>query len=129
MTFEIDNIELYFKDKRILNGIYLKAETGKVTSVLGRNGSGKSCLINIAFGTLKAKYCNIRINQKSLNKKLYLTKKAAFLPQYHYTPNRARIASIFKLFEVKWNNFIKEFLLQNFKAHFFIKNKAFKIPK
>lgn len=109
MTFEIDNIELYFKDKRILNGIYLKAEAGKVTSILGRNGSGKSCLINIAFGTLKAKYCNIRINQKPLNKKLYLTKKAAFLPQYHYTPNRARIASIFKLFEVKWNNFIKEF--------------------
>jgi len=26
MTFEIDNVELYFKEKRILNGIYLKAE-------------------------------------------------------------------------------------------------------
>lgn len=109
MTFEIDNIELYFKDKRILNGIYLKAEAGKVTSILGRNGSGKSCLINIAFGTLKAKYCNIRINQKPLNKKLYLTKKAAFLPQYHYTPNHTIIASVFKLFKVKWKNFIEEF--------------------
>lgn len=109
MTFEIDNIELYFKDKRILNGIYLKAETGKVTSILGRNGSGKSCLINIAFGSLDAKYYNIRINKKRLNKKLYLTKKAAFLPQYHYTPNPTRIASVFKLFKVKWKNFIKEF--------------------
>ena len=109
MTFEIDNIELHFKDKRILNGIYLKAKTDKVTSILGRNGSGKSCLINIAFGILKAKYCNIRIDNKPQMKKLYQTKKATFLPQYHYTPNRAKIASIFKLFKVKWSDFIEEF--------------------
>lgn len=109
MTFEIDNIELYFKDKPILNGIYLKAETGKVISILGRNGSGKSCLINIAFGTLKAKYYNIRIDNKPQKKKLYQTKKATFLPQYHYTPNRTKIASVFKLFKVKWIDFIKEF--------------------
>lgn len=109
MTFEIDNIELHFKGKRILNGIYLKAETGKITSILGRNGSGKSCLINIAFGILKAKYCNIRIDNKPQKKKLYQTKKITFLPQYHYTPNRAKIASVFKLFKVKWNDFIEEF--------------------
>lgn len=109
MVLEIDNIELYFKDKRILNGIYLRAETGKITSILGRNGSGKSCLINIAFGTLKAKYCNIRIDKKPLIKKLYLTKRAAFLPQFHYTPNHSKIISIFKLFNVKWNNFIENF--------------------
>ncbi|WP_304142094.1 ATP-binding cassette domain-containing protein [Mesoflavibacter zeaxanthinifaciens] len=109
MTFEIDNIELHFKDKRILNGIYLKAKTGKVTSILGRNGSGKSCLINIAFGILKAKYCNIRIDNKQQKKKLYQTKKATFLPQYHYTPNRAKLASVFKLFKVKWNDFIENF--------------------
>ena len=33
MILEIDNVELYFKNKTILNGIYLKAETGKVTIV------------------------------------------------------------------------------------------------
>ena len=31
MIFEIDNIELDFGKKRILSGIYLKAETGKIT--------------------------------------------------------------------------------------------------
>ena len=49
MILEIDNVELYFSNKRILNGIYLKAETGKVTGILGCNGSGKSCLMNIIF--------------------------------------------------------------------------------
>jgi len=55
LIFELDNVELYFKNKRILNGIYLKAETGKVTAILGENGCGKSSLLNIAFGNLKPK--------------------------------------------------------------------------
>ena len=49
MILEIDNIELSFKNKRILNGIYLKAETGKITGILGSNGSGKTSLLNIMF--------------------------------------------------------------------------------
>ena len=49
MIFELDNVELYFKSKRILNGIYLKSQTGTVTGILGRNGSGKSCLLEIFF--------------------------------------------------------------------------------
>ena len=49
MTAEIDNVELYFKEKRILSGIYLKAETGKVTAILGSNGSGKSCFAKYYF--------------------------------------------------------------------------------
>ena len=70
MKFELDNVELYFKNKRILNGIYLKAETGKVTAILGSNGCGKSCLLNIAFGSLKPKYMLIRLNNKPLLKPL-----------------------------------------------------------
>ncbi len=66
MIFELDNVELYFKNKRILNGIYLKAETGKVTAILGRNGCGKSSLLNIAFGNLKPKYMLIRVDNKPL---------------------------------------------------------------
>ena len=63
MIFEIDNVELYFNKKRILNGIYLKAETGKITGLLGSNGSEKSSLLEIAFGNLKPKYKLIRIDK------------------------------------------------------------------
>ncbi|WGD33876.1 ABC transporter ATP-binding protein [Olleya sp. YS] len=109
MIFEIDNVELYFKDKRILNGIYLKAETGKITSIFGSNGSGKSCLLNIAFGTLKAKYKQIRLDGQVLKTELFKTKQAAFLPQYHFVPNQAKVISLFNLFEVKWDDFIIQF--------------------
>ena len=64
MIFEIDNIELSFKEKRILNGIYLKTETNNITGLLGSNGCGKTCLLNILFGSLEPKYKLIRVDNK-----------------------------------------------------------------
>ena len=109
MILEVDNVELYFNNKPILNGVYLKVETGKVTSILGSNGSGKSCLLQIAFGTLKAKYSLIRIDKKPILKPLFLTKTTSFLPQHHLTPNNMKVISAFKLFQVNWDVFISEF--------------------
>ncbi|WP_240964223.1 ATP-binding cassette domain-containing protein [Flavivirga algicola] len=109
MTFEIDNIELYFKEKRILNGIYLKAETGKVTGILGSNGCGKSCLLNIVFGSLKPKYSLIRIDNKPILKPLYQTKLVTYLPQQNFIPNRMIIKTAFKIFRVDWDIFANTF--------------------
>jgi len=105
MIFEIDNVELYFKEKRILNGVYLKAETGKVTGILGSNGCGKSCLLNIAFGNLIPKYKLIRVNKKPILKPLYQTKLAAYLPQFNFIPNTLKIKKAFSLFDVSWKDF------------------------
>ena len=121
MIFEIDNVELYFKDKRILNGIYLKANTGKVTAVLGSNGSGKSCLMQITFGSMKAKYKLVRIDNKPILKPLYLTKLVKFLPQHHLIPNFFKIITAFKSYDVNWNEFASQFeafsIFKNYKIN------------
>ncbi|GAB1858498.1 ATP-binding cassette domain-containing protein [Flavobacteriaceae bacterium MHTCC 0001] len=109
MILEIDNVELYFKEKSILNGIYLKAETGKVTGILGSNGCGKSCLLNIAFGNLKAKYKLVRVDSKPILQPLYQTKIAALLPQSNFTPNSMTLKTAFKLFNLDWTDFSKKF--------------------
>jgi len=109
MILEIDSIELYFKQVRILHGIYLKAETGYVTGILGSNGSGKSCLLSIIFGNLQPKYKSIRINNKLILKPLYLTKKVTLLPQEHFIPNGMKLMSAFKLFNVEWDMFTASF--------------------
>lgn len=109
MILEIDNVELYFKQNRVLNGVYLKAETGKVTGILGSNGSGKSCLLAIIFGSLSAKYKLIRLDNQPILKPLYHTKNVVFLPQDHYTPDRMKLSSAFKLYNVNWLTFISEF--------------------
>lgn len=109
MILEIDSIELYFKNKSILNGIYLKAETGKVTGVLGRNGSGKSCLLKIIFGELKPKYKLIRIDSKPVLKPLYQTKLTSYLSQYNFIPKSYKVKTAFKIFKVDWDEFINIF--------------------
>ena len=38
MIFELDNVELSFNGKQILYGVYIKAETGMITGILGSNG-------------------------------------------------------------------------------------------
>jgi branched-chain amino acid transport system ATP-binding protein len=43
----------YYKDLNILQGIEIKAETGKLTNVLGANGVGKSTLLKAIYGFLK----------------------------------------------------------------------------
>ena len=109
MILEIDNVELYFSNKRILNGVYLKAEKGKVTGVLGSNGSGKSSLFHIIFGDLKPKYKLVRIDGKPVLKPLYETHLVGLLPQHSLVPNAMKIKSLFKLLNVDWFEFIKLF--------------------
>lgn len=121
MIFELDNVELYFKTKRILNGIYLKAETGKVTAILGRNGCGKSSLLDIAFGNLKPKYKLVRLNNKPLLKPLYKTGLVKYLPQYNFIPVGMKLRFIFNLYNVDWGIFAEAF-----EAFSIYKNSKFK---
>ena len=63
-TLEIDSVEISFNNKSILNAIYIKAESGTVTGILGNNGCGKSTLLRIIFGELKPIFKSLRINGK-----------------------------------------------------------------
>ncbi|WP_299226596.1 ABC transporter ATP-binding protein [uncultured Psychroserpens sp.] len=109
MTLEVDNIELYFSNKRILNGIYLKAETKKITTILGSNGCGKSSLLRIIFGDLMPKYKLIRINKEPIKKPLYRTGRISILPQHNFIPSSVKINYAFNILGVNWSTFIDTF--------------------
>ncbi|AXK83741.1 urea ABC transporter ATP-binding subunit UrtE [Pseudolabrys taiwanensis] len=47
---EVSNIDLHYGAAQALRGISLKAEVGKVTCVLGRNGVGKTSLLRAIAG-------------------------------------------------------------------------------
>lgn len=64
-TLEVDSVILEFDSKRILQDVYLKSETGKITGLLGRNGTGKSCLMNIIYGVLIPNDKSVRLNRVS----------------------------------------------------------------
>ncbi len=106
MILEIDNVELNFDQKRILYGIYLKGEIGKVTGLLGRNGCGKTALLKILFGVLRAKSRTIRIDGIYQKKALFKTGKAMYLPQEQLLPKNIKIIDAFVLFNLNWKDFI-----------------------
>ncbi|MBZ9728797.1 ATP-binding cassette domain-containing protein [Salegentibacter sp. JZCK2] len=109
MIFEIDNVELYFAEKQILHGIYLKAETGQVTGILGANGCGKSSLLNIFFGSLQPRHKLIRIDNKPYLKPLFKYGNVKYLPQQNYIPPKMKIESAFQLFKLNLQKFENDF--------------------
>lgn len=52
---EIKNLHVEVEGKKILNGINLELEKGKVVALMGPNGSGKSTLANVLMGHPKYK--------------------------------------------------------------------------
>lgn len=106
---EIDSVLLEFGSKRILKDVYLKSETGKVTGVLGRNGTGKSCLMKILFGELIPSDKSIRINGKALITSNRSPKDLRYLPQKRFVPNSLTIERIFNDFKLDFADLIYNF--------------------
>jgi ABC-2 type transport system ATP-binding protein len=73
---EINNIKKSFKKQRVLRGVCLTCEPGKIQALLGANGAGKSTLINIISALIKCdlgKFC-IDGEEITLNKYKYRIK-------------------------------------------------------
>lgn len=116
MIIELDSVELNFNTCRILNGVYLKAETGTIVGLLGRDGSGKSCLLQVLFGSLQPKYKFIKIDGKPLLKSFYAQGNIVYLPQHELAPSQLKTKTLFKLLQVDWNAFAVHF--DNFSKYY-----------
>ncbi len=56
----------YYKDLHILQGVSVTAQTGKITTVLGANGVGKSTLLKAIYGFLKPASGEIVLDGKNV---------------------------------------------------------------
>lgn len=106
---EADGIMLEFGSRRILSGIYIKCETGKITGILGRNGEGKSCLMNIIYGSLQAMSKSVRIDHVSVNQAYQRPDLLTYLPQYHFIPSFLTVKSVFGDFHLDYHAFVQWF--------------------
>lgn len=113
---EVDSVNLQFGTRTILSDIYLKCETGKITGLLGRNGTGKSSLMNIIFGSLVPGNKSVRFDGKSVPKAYQHHELLSYLPQYNFIPAHLtldRVFSDFNLDYAPFENCFPEFLLQH----------------
>jgi lipopolysaccharide export system ATP-binding protein len=96
LTLKIDSVQLSFDDRKILQDVSLHCGQGEVIGLLGRNGSGKSSLLRIIFGTLIPSYKYVSINDVFIHKG-YHQNRIAYLPQHNYLPNGIRISQLAKM--------------------------------
>jgi ABC-type lipopolysaccharide export system ATPase subunit len=103
-TLEADSIQLEFSGRKILSSVYLKCETGKITGLLGRNGEGKTCLMNIIYGSLA---CEKSVRFDNVSQKLAFNHPdlLLYLPQFNFIPRRLSLKRIFKDFELDYTAF------------------------
>lgn len=103
---EVDSVILEFNARKILQDVYLKSETGKITGLLGRNGTGKTCLMNIIYGQLVPNECSVRIDKNFLLNNFRAPSDIMYLPQYNFMPKSLKLYRIFKDFNLNFAEFI-----------------------
>ncbi|MCG3209229.1 MAG: Vitamin B12 import ATP-binding protein BtuD [Anaerolineae bacterium] len=56
----------YYEDLNILQGVNLKAQRAKITTILGANGVGKSTLLKAVYGFLRPNAGKVLLNDKNV---------------------------------------------------------------
>jgi ABC-type multidrug transport system ATPase subunit len=106
---EADGIQLNFGLRNILSDVYIKCETGKITGLLGRNGQGKSCLMNILLGTLNSSVSSVRIDGKMIRNAGKHADLLLYLPQFNIIPKALTVKKVLADFRLPYADFENRF--------------------
>ena len=79
MRVEVDNLWKRYRGAVALRGVSLNFESGKVTGVLGANGSGKSTMFRIIAGVTRQSEGTVRIDGREVGPETRL--ETAYLPE------------------------------------------------
>ncbi len=86
-TLEVRNVSFSYGEHQVLKDVSFEVETGKLVSVLGPNGVGKSTLFRCMLGLLKTYTGSITVDGKDTRNMgaRELAHHVAYVPQSHYT--------------------------------------------
>lgn len=106
---EADSIQLDFNLRRILSDVYIRCDTGTITGLLGRNGQGKTCLMNIIYGNLLPVSKSVRFDNVSIIHAFKHPHLLLFLPQFGFLPGSLSLKRVFSDFNLSFAEFEKHF--------------------
>ena len=89
--------------------MYLAVETGGVTAVLGRNGCGKSCLMKILCGSLRADFRSMRIDGVWHDR--FRADEVRYLAQQGFIPGWLTVDRVLRDFGLPWDDLLAWFPL------------------
>lgn len=93
---EIKNIEFSYGKNKVLDDISFKIPDGKVTTIIGANGCGKSTLFNVMTKNLKPQKGSVILDGKDINtiSLKAFAKQAAIVHQYNTAPNDITVETL-----------------------------------
>lgn len=108
-TFEADGIQLAFGQRQLLTDIYFKCETGKITGLLGRNGEGKTCLMNIVYGSRSLPDKSVRFDNVFVKEAFRHPNLLTYLPQFSFIPGFLSLKRVLLDFALSYADFAAYF--------------------
>lgn len=98
-TLTATEITKSFGNVSILDYVSLQCSTGEILGLFGRNGSGKSTILKILFGTLKADNIRLIIDGNTVKQEQVIPHKLiGYLPQDNFLPKGLRVRDIIPMY-------------------------------
>lgn len=97
---EVDSVSKSYGGRRILSGIYLRIKTGDICALFGRNGTGKSTLQRIIFGSLSADYKFVRIDDRMLKTPYKHSSFISYLPDDFFILSELKVKKALELYNL-----------------------------
>ena len=92
---KINNLDVYYGYRKILNEINLEVKPGEVLAVIGPNGSGKSTLIRVSSGILSPKKGSVTVGEVNVHS-LSADKRARLIS---VVPQAVKLPDSFSVYE------------------------------
>ena len=93
----LKNIEKRFGKFHVLKNISLSVQPGKITAIVGPNGSGKTTIIKSILGLVKPDSGDITINSKSVIGEYLYRKNIGYMPQVASFPENLTVQEVIKM--------------------------------
>lgn len=88
----------------------MRVVTGEVVALLGLNGSGKTCLLKLIYGTLKGDSKNVRFDNIWAKRAiLHSPDKVRYAPQFNFVPKHLTIKRVFEDYSISLDMFLSDF--------------------
>lgn len=103
-VLELENFRLAYGQRTVLTDVYLRLEGNGCTGILGRNGSGKTSMYNMLFGTLLGEGV-VHVNGQRMSPLYQKRHMVAYLPQRSFLPGHLRLKEVFADAGVDFDSF------------------------
>jgi len=119
MTLRVADVNAYYGNFHVLNGVSLQVERGTIHTLLGRNGAGKTTTLRTIFGLMNKWTGTIFIDDEEISKRQpYEINRAglAYVPEYRGIFSNLTVRENLAIAEPKETDWPTERVLQLFPA-------------